>query len=100
MAALAALLFAGPAQAKLSPTDRVAINRTIDAFAATAVRRHDGARSYDLVTSQLSGGMTRAQWAKGDIPDYPDPARRTSSQRRWLDYAQRNEAAFELVPPP
>ena len=97
MAALAALLFAGPAQAKLSPTDRVAINRTIDAFVATAVRRHDVARSYDLVTSQLSGGMTRAQWAKGDIPVYPYPARGTSWHGWWLDYALKNEVAFELV---
>jgi hypothetical protein len=95
--ALAALVLAAPAQAKLTRSDRAAINRTIDAFVSTAVRRHDVAKSYDLVTSQLRGGMTRAQWAKGDIPVYPYPARGTSWHGWVLDFALKNEVAFELV---
>src|SRR5690242_4386911 len=97
LAAIAALVLAAPAQAKLAPADRVAINRTLDAFVATAVRRHDVAKSYDLMTPQERGGMTRAQWAKGDIPVYPYPARGTSWHGWVLDYALKNEVAFELV---
>jgi hypothetical protein len=95
--AIAALVLAVPAQAKVSAADRAAINRTLDAFVATAVRRHDVAKSYNLMTPQERGGMTRAQWAKGDIPVYPYPARGTSWHGWVLDYALKNEVAFELV---
>jgi hypothetical protein len=96
-AIVAALVLAAPAQAKLTKADRAAINRTLDTFVATAVRRHDVGKSYDLVTSQLRGGMTRAEWAKGDIPVYPYPARGTNWDDWYLDYALKNEVAFELV---
>jgi hypothetical protein len=96
-AAIVALVLAAPAQAKLAPADRAAINRTLDAFVATAVRRHDVAKSYNLMTPQERGGMTRAQWAQGDIPVYPYPARGTSWHGWVLDYALENEVAFELV---
>jgi hypothetical protein len=80
----------------LSAADRAAINRTLDVFVATAVRRHDVGKSYGLVTPQERGGMSRAQWAKGDIPVYPYPARGTSWHGWVLDYALKNEVAFEL----
>ncbi len=94
--ALASLVFTAPATAGLKPADRAAINRTLDAFVATAVRHHNVASSYDLVTPQMRGGMTRAAWAKGDIPVYPYPARGTSWHGWTLDFALRNEVAFEL----
>jgi hypothetical protein len=94
---IAALVLAAPAQAKLTGADRAAINRTLDTFVATAVRRHDVAKSYGLVTPQERGGMTRAEWAKGDIPVYPYPARGTSWDGWYVDYALKNEVAFELV---
>ncbi len=96
-AAIAALVLAGSAQAKLTRADRAAINRTLDTFVATAVRRHDVAKSYDLVTPQVRGGMSRRAWAKGDIPVYPYPARGTSWHGWYVDYALKNEVAFELV---
>jgi hypothetical protein len=96
-AAIAALILAAPAQAKLTRADRAQINRTLDTFVATAVRRHDVAKSYDLVTPQERGGMSRRAWAKGDIPVYPYPARGTSWHDWYLDYALKNEIAFELV---
>src|SRR5436190_7121100 len=96
-ALIAALVLAAPAQAALAPVDRRAINRVVDEFVATAVRGHDVAKSYDLVTPQERGDMTRAEWAKGDIPVYPYPARGTSWHDWILDYALKNEVAFELV---
>jgi hypothetical protein len=96
-ATLAGLMLAAPAGAGLRPADRAAINRTIDAFVATAVRHRNVGASYGLVTPELRGGMSRAAWAKGDIPVYPYPAR-GSSWRGWtLDYALENEVAFELL---
>lgn len=95
--AFAAFIFAAPASARLTPADRAAINRTLDAFVRTAVRRENVAASYDLVTPDLRGGETRRQWVTGDIPVYPFPARGTSWHGWTLDYALKNEVAFELV---
>ena len=97
VAGLVALIVAAPAEARLAPADRVAINRTLDAFVASAVRRQHVASSFDLITQQERGGMTRAEWAKGDIPVYPYPARGTSWHGWTLDYALPKEVAFELV---
>ena len=76
--------------------DRRAINATLDAFVPTAVERRNVMVSYDLVTPALRGGMTRAQWASGDIPVYPFPARGRSFHYWTLDYAIRNEVAVDL----
>jgi hypothetical protein len=48
----------------------------LDEFVSTAVVRKRLARSYDLVTPALREGMSRAEWAAGDIPVYPFPAGR------------------------
>jgi hypothetical protein len=94
----AALLLVPPANAaRLSRADRAAIDRTIDAFVATAVRHRNVAAAYDLVTPAFRGGMTRAEWAKGDIPVYPYPARGTSWHGWTVDYVLKNDVAFELV---
>lgn len=97
LAVFAALVLVAPASAGLAPADRAAINRTLDVFVKTAVRRENVSASYDLVTPQLRGGETRRQWATGDIPVYPFPARGTSWHGWTLDYALKNEVAFELV---
>ena len=46
-------------------------NTTIKLFIATAVSRVHVERSYDLVTPAFRQGMTRRQWATGDIPVVP-----------------------------
>jgi hypothetical protein len=95
---LAALVLAAPAgAAQLSRADRQAINRTLDAFVASAVKRHDAGASYDLVTPQLRAGTSRAAWAKGSLPVYPYPARGTSFHDWTIDYVLRNDVAFELM---
>jgi hypothetical protein len=93
---LAAFVFAAPAQAGVSRSERAAINRTIDAFVKNGVRHANLAATYDLVTPQFRGGATRAAWAKGDTPIYPYPARGTSWHGWTLDYALKNDVAFEL----
>jgi hypothetical protein len=40
-------------------------------FLKTAVTRWDSACSYDLVTEKMHDGLTRKQWATGDIPVVP-----------------------------
>ena len=54
---------------------RQAVERVLDEFAATAVARRDLARAYDLAGPSLRAGLTREEWASGDIPVYPFPSR-------------------------
>lgn len=95
--AVAALVLVSPAQARLTRADRAGINRTIDAFVRDGVRRQNLPAAYDLVTANFRGGASRAAWAKGDTPIYPFPARGTSWHGWTLDYALRNDVAFELI---
>ena len=100
MASVAALAAAAPASAKeprLSPADRAAINATLDVFVNSAVKRNDIAQSYDVVTPELRGGMTRAQWAKGSIPVYPYPAAGRQFHKWTIQYKTKDEVAIELI---
>jgi hypothetical protein len=100
MASVAALAAAAPAAAKeprLSPADRAAINETLDVFVNHAVKRKDVAKAYDVATPTLSGGMTRAQWSKGQIPVYPYPAAGTQFHKWTIQYKTKNEIGIELI---
>jgi hypothetical protein len=93
------LSLAGPGSAsgrRLSSADRKAISTSIDTFVNHAVKRQNVGASYDVVAPELRGGMTRKQWAKGDIPAYPYPARGTS--HGWtLLYVTPDEVAVNLI---
>ena len=94
-----ALSLAGPAGAsgrRLTAADRKAISASIDTFVNHAVKRQDVGASYDVVAPELRGGMTRKEWAKGDIPAYPFPARGTSHGWTIL-YVTRDEVAVDLI---
>ena len=54
---------------------RQAVERVLDEFAATAVARRDLARAYDLAGPSLRAGLTREEWASGDIQVYPFQSR-------------------------
>jgi hypothetical protein len=60
--------------ASVSPADRAAINRTLDAFVPTAVARNHSERAWALATHAMRASGTRAAWARGDLPVAPFPA--------------------------
>lgn len=100
VASVTALVAAAPASAKeprLSPADRAAINATLDVLVNHAVKRKDIAKSYDVVTPAMRGGMTRAQWAKGSIPVYPYPAAGRRFHNWTIQYRTKDEVAIELI---
>ena len=95
----AALLLAGTAVASgrhLTAADRETISRNIDTFVNHAVKRQDVAASYDVVAPELKEGITRKEWATGDIPAYPYPARGTTHGWTIL-YVTRDEVAVNLI---
>ncbi len=98
VAALLCLVFVAPAgAARLSGPDRRAINRTLDAFVNSAVKRRDVGASYDLVTAQFRGGTSRAAWKKGTLPVYPYPARGRSFHEWTVEFASPDDVGFQLL---
>jgi hypothetical protein len=92
---------AGPSAAaktpRLAPSDRAAVNATLDVFVNHAVKRRDVAASYDVVTPTLRGGMSREAWSRGSIPVYPYPAKGTTFHGWTIQYRTSEELAIELV---
>ena len=87
---------AGASGRHLSAADRKAISASIDTFVNHAVKRQNVGASYDVVAPELRAGMTRKEWAKGDIPAYPYPAR--GAVHGWtILYVTRDEVAANLI---
>ena len=97
IAALTAVGAAGAATPKLSAKDRAQINHTLDVFVNHAVKRHNPQAAYDVVTPTLKGGMTRAQWAHGDIGVYPYPATGRKFHQWTIQYRTKDEISVELI---
>jgi hypothetical protein len=97
IAALTAVGGAGAATPKLSPADRAQVNHTLDVFVNHAVKRHHPEAAYDLITPALKGGMTRRQWAHGDIGVYPYPAAGHRFHQWTIQYRTKDELSVELI---
>ena len=99
-ACAAALAFAAPAlaaQPHLAPSDRAAVNATLDIFVNHAVKRHNPAAAYDVITPTMKAGMTRQQWSHGDIPVYPYPAAGRHFHGWTIQYRTKDELSVELI---
>jgi hypothetical protein len=100
-ACVAALAVTGTATAAkryhVAPSDRKAINATLDTFVNHAVKRKDVGASYDVVTAELRGGMSRKQWSRGSIPVYPYPAAGHEFHGWMIQYRTSEELAIELL---
>jgi hypothetical protein len=86
-----------PPASPLSKSDLAAAEATLDHFVTTAVLRRHLDESYDLVTEQLHGGMTRAEWRSGDIPVIPFPARDFAFAKSKLKYSYPNFARYDVL---
>ena len=76
------------------PATRMAKPYTVASkFVATAVARHDVASSWEITAPSLRQGMTRSQWASGDIPVVPFPV---AAAKWWLDYSYPREVGFKV----
>lgn len=97
VALAAALVLAAPAAAapRLTPADRAAITRSIDTFVNHAVKRANTGAAFSVVAPEMRPAITRKEWAKGDIPVYPFPARGTTHPWNVL-YVTKAEVGLEL----
>jgi hypothetical protein len=68
-----AVVIEDPDPVPLSKEAKAATLATAREFLSTAVRRERLAESWDLVAPSLRQGMSREEWAKGEIPVVPYP---------------------------
>ena len=81
---------------KITRADRRTIDGTLERFVQDAMGRQDLAAAWALTTKNLRGGLTPAQWKRGDIPVYPYRARSGSSRGWSLQFVEGNHAAIEV----
>ena len=99
VAVVVALVLAAPASAArhLTKAERAKINATLDVLVNNGVKRVNVGRAYDVVTPTMRAGMTRKQWATGDIPIYPFPALGRTFHQWNIKFITSDEVAVELV---
>jgi hypothetical protein len=81
----------GPTVADFEPSKNVPftaaqrqqVHKVLKQFIATAVVRHDVAKSWDIAGPTLKQGVTRKQWDRGNLPVIPYPAR----NKGWGDWS-------------
>jgi len=74
-----AQIFTAPVLHRLTKEERAAIVGIAQRFLKTAVARDHPERAYEIVGPMLRGGLTKKQWATGEIPVVPYPV----DSARW-----------------
>jgi hypothetical protein len=99
--AFLALVLAGSASAsaQISPSERAAINRTLDGFINHALKRQDADAAWNLVTPDLRTGISRSSWDAGNVPVIPFRAGGKTFHQWTVDSATPTQVNFELIVP-
>jgi hypothetical protein len=74
------------------------IKQVATAFILNAVARRDIGSTYDITHVDMRGTMSRAEWAKGNIPVVPYPVDTAEiTDDRWtVSYSLKDEALLEI----
>jgi hypothetical protein len=96
--AVAVLTSAAPASAApITAADRREINSVVDRFVVAAVKRQHPLDAWSLATPTLRAGTTRRDWARGDVPTYPYPAKGSSFHNWQVAWSGRNDLGINLT---
>jgi hypothetical protein len=88
-----AVVYKPPEQVQLTAADRGRVIAVARQFVDTAVRRERTSESFDLVSAGLKQGLTRSEWASGEIPVQPYPV----DAARWkFDYQYADEVGLQV----
>ena len=82
-------IYVAPKPHPLTGAERVAVSAVTKLFVETAVARDHPERAYEIVNADMRGGLTRRQWANGDIPVVPYPVARSPLEGRVLQHRRR-----------
>lgn len=95
---------AEPKQAPFTRANQRAVRKVLHDFIETAVARRNIERSWDLAAPSMRAGLTRAKWARGELPVVPYPAAATRNTGGWdaVEYSYRRTVGLEvfLLPRP
>jgi hypothetical protein len=89
-----------PAQPKtvaMTAARQAAVDRVAAEFVADAVLRQHVDRSWALVSPTLRQGMTRSQWASGEIPVVPFPAREVAAVRSRVVFSYAARVGLDVL---
>ena len=93
-----AALYRTPKHVPFTADERRAVKKVLARFIGTAVARHNVADSWVLAGPALRSGITRRQWARGEIPVVPYPvAKRGQGAWSVVQYSYRNEVGLEAL---
>jgi hypothetical protein len=90
---------AAPAEHEVpvTPATRREVNAVLTAFVRHAVAREDPEQAWPLATPALKAGSTRSEWAQGDLPVYPFPARSEEASGWYVIESFENDLLLTLV---
>jgi hypothetical protein len=86
-----------PRHVRLTPARRQAIDRLLDAFVPTAVERRKPLRALPLVTRSFRSGVSRDEWARGNLPVFPYTPRGERFHGWTLNYSYPREISVDLL---
>ena len=96
--AVAVLAAAAPASAaRITAADRREINSVVDRFVVAAVKRQHPLDAWSLATPTLRGGTTRRDWANGNVPTYPYPAKGSRFHNWQVAWSGNNDLGINLT---
>jgi hypothetical protein len=84
-----------PKTARLTKHDTADVVAATTRFVRTAVARKHLSEAYDIVGPELRGGMSRAEWTKGDNPVVPFASVGIVNWK--LAYSYRNDVGLDLA---
>lgn len=77
-------IYVAPEPHKLTKAERIALVSVAQRFVESAVARDHPERAFEIVGPALGGGLSKKQWATGEIPVVPYPV----DSARWkVEYA-------------
>jgi len=92
-----AQLVSMPRTVPMTAARRVAIDSLLDSFVPAAVERRDPDHALSLVTPAFRAGVTRAGWARGELPVMPYEAEGKRFHGWTLDYSLADEIGVDVL---
>lgn len=86
-------IYVAPKPHRLTKVERNALVSVAQRFVESAVARDHPERAYEIVGPALRGGLSKQQWATGDIPVVPYPV----GSARWKVQYSNEDAVGLLV---
>lgn len=86
-------IYVAPSPHRLTKSERAAVVSVAQLFVESAVARDHPERAYGIVGPNLRGGLSKQQWATGEIPVVPYPVQ----SARWKFEFSNSEGVGLLV---